>query len=53
MMFYLRSLILITKGGVVSRIVGVTFLFMKGLGWGEYLGCAARASRVHVLSISR
>ena len=33
MMFYLKSLILITRGGVVSRMMGVTFLFMKGLGW--------------------
>ena len=41
MLFYVRSLILITRGGGVSV---VTFFFMTGLGWVDSLGCAARAS---------
>ena len=48
MVFDIRSLILTTRGGGVSRIMVVTFLFMKGLGWVDFLGCAARASRLHV-----
>ena len=48
MVCYFRSLILITRGGDVSRIMMVTFLFMKGLGWVDSLGCAGRASRLHV-----
>ena len=52
MMFYFRSLILITRGGDVSRIMVVTFLFMKGLGWVDSLGCAARASRLHVFKLA-
>ena len=47
MMFYLKSLILITRGGVVSRMMGVALLFMQGLVWDDSLGCAAHASRVH------
>ena len=50
MVFYLRSLILTARGGGVSRIMVFTFLFMKGLGWVDSLGCAARASRVHVFN---
>ena len=37
----------------MSRIMVVTFLFMKGLGWVDSLGCAALASRLHVFLISR
>ena len=37
----------------MSRIMVVTFLFMKGLGSVDSLGCAARASRLHVFLISR
>ena len=32
----------------MSRIMMVTLLFMKGLEWVDSLGCAARASRLHV-----
>ena len=48
MVFYFSSLILIAEERYVSRIMVVTFLFMKGLGWVDSLGCAARASRLHV-----
>ena len=48
MVFYFSSLILIARGRDVSRIMVVTFLFMKGLGWVDSLGCAACASRLHV-----
>ena len=37
----------------MSRIMVVSFLFMKGLGWVDSLGSAARASRLHVFLISR
>ena len=48
MLFYVSFLILITRGGVVSRVMVVSFRFMKGLGWVDSLGSAARASRLHV-----
>ena len=48
MLFYIGFLNLITRAGGVSRIMVVTFLFMKELGWVDSLGCAARASRLHV-----
>ena len=32
----------------MSRIMVVSFLSMKGLGWVDSLGSAARASRLHV-----
>ena len=48
MLFYITFLILVTRGGGVSRIMVVSFLFMKGLGWVDSLGSAARASRLHV-----
>ena len=37
MLFYIGFLILITRGGGVSRIMMVSFLLMKGLGWVDSL----------------
>ena len=38
MLGYIGFLILITRGGGVSRIMMVSFLLMKGLGWVDSLG---------------
>ena len=38
MLGYIGFLILITRGGGVSRIIMVSFLLMKGLGWVDSLG---------------
>ena len=40
MLSFLMSLVLITRGGVVSRMMGVALLFMQGLVWDDSLGCA-------------
>ena len=36
----------------MSRIMVVSFLFMKGLGWVDSLGSAALASRLHVSQLA-
>ena len=38
MLGFIGLLILITRGGGVSRIMMVSFLLMKGLGWVDSLG---------------
>ena len=40
MLIFLMCLVLITRGGVVSRIMEVALLFMQGLVWDDSLGCA-------------
>ena len=52
MLGFIGSLILITRGGDVSRIVMMLFLPRKGPGWGDSLGIAVHASRLHVSQLA-